>query len=157
MTITPRQLSDAIKADHDEILDGRAEEARAIGRWTLTRTISGWIAAGIAIGVAGIFVMALFTGSGFGLILFAMLVLISPLLFSPALLVWFIAAMNVHRLEARRREMMFTQYGVTVDRTVAPHAYSVSGLPAAWLRPEMHRTRTLLLGETAAEEPDANL
>ena len=63
MTATPRQLSDAIQADYDEILAGRPDETAAIARWTLARSIAGWIALGTILGPLALLVLTMMTGS----------------------------------------------------------------------------------------------
>lgn len=147
MTATPRELSDAIRADHDEILGARPDETRSLDRWRIVRTISGWTAFGVAITVLGMLVLSLGTGSLIGFILWALLSLGAPLLFIPAAIVWVVAAVTTIRIEAKRRERMFTLYGITVDYTIDPPVYSVGHLPASHLKTELHRTRAILTGD----------
>lgn len=156
MTATPRQLSDAVKADYDEILEGRTEESRTIERWSSVRVISGWISFGVALAVFGTLLTSLVAGSLLGFIVFALLFIGAPLLFVPALIVWAVATTTAASLESKRRARMFALYGVTVDRSVEPHVYSVGTLPVSWLKPELHRTRALLTEGALPEVSDTD-
>lgn len=153
-TATPRQLSDAIKADYDEILAGRPEESRAIERWTTVRTIAGWTAASVFIVMLVMLLASVFTGSLLGFLFFAIIFIGAPVLYGPAFILWLVATLNASRLETQRRESIFTLYGITVDRSHEPAVYSINTIPATWLKPELHRTRTLLAADVLPEGSD---
>ena len=156
MTATPRQLSDAVQADHDEILASHDAWTRPVERWTLVRTISGWTALAIAITVFATLVLSALTGSLVSWILFLLLFIATPVIVVPAAVLWVVSVITVSHLRARLGEKVYALYGITVDRTVEPAVYSVGNLPVSWLKPELHRTRALLLssdlGPVAAEQ-----
>lgn len=149
MTATPRQLSDAISADYDEIVAGRPQESQALASWTMTCTIAGWVVLGSIIAQVALLVPAVVTGSMLLLTLFVLTLFASPLLVVPAIVLWLVALVISTRLAEKRREAMFTRYAITVDRTVSPPVFSVT-VPPNWLRPELHCTRALLADSAAA-------
>lgn len=148
MTATPRQLSDAIQADYEEVIAARPDETAAIARWTHTRTVAGWITLGTVIGFAFLVLLTMLTASLFAFVLLVFAFIGSPFLVIPGFIMWLVASTHVSRLEAARREAIFTTYGISIDRSVSPHVYSIA-VPATWVKPELHRTRALLL---AADE-----
>lgn len=152
-TITPRHLSDAVMADYDEIVRGDfAAETRAIDRWGVARSVSGWVAAGSLFVAAIILLLSVTTGSLVAWILLLLMFLAGPLLFIPAFVVWLVSAGTASRLEQSLASKMFALYGITIDRAVEPPVYTIGALPVSWLKPELHRTRTLLAADPAAEE-----
>lgn len=148
MTVTPRQLSDAIKADYDEILAGRTEESHGIERWATVRTITACIALGVVTSML-ITLLTAFAEPVLAFFVFVPLFFAATTLLIPAFIVWAAASLTAARLEAQRREVMFTEYGIVVDRTLTPHVYSVANLSRSGLEPELRRTRALL----AEDEP----
>ena len=95
---------------------------------------------------ARLMVLTILTGSMLVLLLSPGAFFATPFVIVPAAVVWLLATFTAARLEEKRREAMFTQYGITVDRSVTPHIYAVT-VPATWVKPELHRTRALLLAD----------
>lgn len=149
MTATPRQLSDAIQADYDDIVDGHADESRSINRWATVRSTAGWAVVVILVGMFTALLASLAVGSLLGFLAACLTFFGMPFLLIPALIMWAVATATVAQLEAKRRERMFALYGITIDHSVEPPVYSVGTLPVSWLKPEMHRTRALLAGDAS--------
>jgi hypothetical protein len=142
---TPRQLSDAVKADYDRIVAANTTDAASTARWNLTRQIAGWLVVGpsafvilLLLGAVGL--QSLVLGA-----MFFVLTPFAPFIVFPAAIVWFIGVLAADSVHKRSREWMFTEYGITVDQSVTPPVYSVSGLPVTWLKPELTETRRLLV------------
>lgn len=155
MTTTPRQLSDAIQADYEEILESRPEETRRLERWRAARLITGWMMFSYLAVCVTPMVLALTTWSLAWLSVAILFGFVAPLILVPGITIWTVAAVTMSRLESGQRSHMFTTYGITVDRTVTPAVYSVSGIPVTWLKPELRRTRELLAG-LQMNEPTGN-
>ena len=152
---TPRQLSDAVKADFDRLIAQRTADTAALDRWGITRAVAGWITLGVVATVLFGLLLALSFGP-LGVVLLAFLgVFISPVLFVPAFIVWAVAQSAVYQIRRRAREALFTEYGISVDRSITPHVYAVS-TPDRELHPELVETRKLLFEDNSDANADAD-
>lgn len=156
MTASPRELSNAIQADYDEIVEGRVAESARIGQWETAAAVAKYMTFGVIWVMILTPILSLLAGSLLGLVILSMMVFSSPIVLVPTAIVWFVATRTVIDLRAKRREAMFTLYGISVDATVKPEVYSV-GVPAAWLKPQLHRTRAILLDEAPTGDTDGDL
>lgn len=142
---TPRQLSDAVKADYDRLVALDAAGASTLARWVLTRTISGGILLGVAATLVLLTLGAL-SGSALAAVLLVMLLFSGPFLVIPAVSVFAIAVTTVAAKRRGIRDRMFTLYGIDVDESITPAVYRVN-VPDRWLHPQLTETRRVLGGE----------
>lgn len=140
---SPRQLSDAVKADWDRIVAEQPERTRNLERWVLVRNIAGGVAA-----VTFLLTLVVFFA---GIVLQAFLAVLAGIFLAATTvpvvvisgIVWAIALIRVDAIRKLERERMFTLYAIRVDERVNPPVYTVT-VPGGWLHPDLTATRELL-------------
>lgn len=152
----PRQLSDAVKADYETILSNRPVETSRIRAWKRTRLIAAAIGVGVIVGWLALLTVSVAVGSFIGISLALLTGAASPFILVPALLLCVTAQVAIYSLERKRREAIFTLYGITIDDSITPPVYALA-IPHAWVKPELAHTREVLNLDPSSEadpEPD---
>lgn len=146
-----RDLSDAVKADYDRLMEKQTRELATADRWKMVRDLS---AAVLLCYVGVLFVLVLWaalTGSLMAMGVATMLSLKAPEVFIVGGAVLCASVFRAHTLSRQLREKMFTLYGIAVDETITPHVYSAP--PRAFVGPQLESTRAAMDAQAGVSEP----
>lgn len=145
---TPRQLSDAVKADYERLAAEHAQKHPGAEKWQTARNVSKWIAFISLVVIVTSILFAATTATFGGFLLLVLVFPLVPLVLIPAFIVWVVAMVTIDSHRRRTDEAMFTEYGITVDRSIEPPVYSVT-IPYAWLPMKLVYTRKILAPDNA--------
>lgn len=139
-----RPLSDALSQDRVAIVSSRyASRESGIARWQLVATIFGWIAVGALIAQAAALLVALLAFSFLTVILFAMSVVVTPLVVIPSVVVYLVASRQAFaQLRALDGDIL-AAYGIQATRDGRSTTYTLA-IPTSRVSDDLHRTRAVL-------------